>query len=128
MTDEETLEYSKKQNEIIISIAKDEEQEEILICSSKDRSDYRCTGYNLAREIYMNIAHEENHEISIEDMIRVISFWGFNEESAKNSTIGFVCSCARDKIKKIFETALVYGDFTLYDTLVLLISDKRRIK
>ena len=81
-------------------------------------------GYILAREIYTNIERDENHEISIEDMIRVVSFWGFNEESAKDNTIGFVCSCARDKIKKIFETALVYGDFTLYEKLVSLISDK----
>ena len=76
-------------------------------------------GYELAEEIFKRIGENPNHEISYEDMIRVISFWGFNEESdrADNNKIGFVCYCARQKIKKIFEQALVYGNFEMYNEL-----------
>ena len=74
-------------------------------------------GYALAEEMFTKIGENENHEISIEDTLKIISFWGFNEESNKSSKIGFVCCCAREKIKKIFEQALIYGDFSLYKEL-----------
>ena len=75
-------------------------------------------GYDLAEEIFNNIGLSENHDISIHDAIRVISFFGFNDSASKTSKIGFVCYCARDKIKEIFEKALVYNDFSLFDDLV----------
>ena len=72
-------------------------------------------GYDLADEMYENIGKTENHEPSIEDALTIISFWGFNEESSKTNKIGFICDCARGKIKKILERALVYGDFKMYE-------------
>jgi len=72
-------------------------------------------GYDLADEVYRNIGL---NEISLNDAIRVISFWGFNEESSKTSKIGFVCYCARERIKKIFESALVWDNFKLFDEMV----------
>ena len=72
-------------------------------------------GYALAYEMFNKIGKDEKHELSIEDALRVISFWGFNEEAPKNNRIGFVCYCAREKFKKIFEQALVYGNFTQYE-------------
>lgn len=74
-------------------------------------------GYDLADEMFTNIGKNENHEPSIEDTLRIISFWGFNEEAPHTNKIGFVCYCARNKIKKILEQALVYGDFSLYEEL-----------
>lgn len=74
-------------------------------------------GYALAEEMFNKIGENEEHEPSIEDAIRIISFWGFNEEAPKTGKIGFVCCCAKEKIKKIFERALVYGDFSLYEEL-----------
>lgn len=74
-------------------------------------------GYALADEMFNKIGENEEHELSIEDVLRVISFWGFNEEVSVNSRIGFVCYCARTKFKKVFEQALVYGDFSLYEEL-----------
>lgn len=74
-------------------------------------------GYDLAYELFNKIGNNENHELSIEDTLRVISFWGFNEESSTNSMIGFVCYCAREKLKKVFEQALVYDNFDLYEEL-----------
>jgi hypothetical protein len=82
-------------------------------------------GYDLAYEVYHNIGLNENHEISLDDAIRVISFWGFNEETSKTSTIGFVCYCARERIKKTFERALVWDDFTLFDEMVKTIQSRR---
>lgn len=82
-------------------------------------------GYELAEEVFHNIGLNENHEISNNDAIRVISFFGFNEESKKNSTIGFVCSCAREKIRIAFEKGLVYGDFKLFDELMESINSYR---
>ena len=43
----------------------------------------RMTGYDLANEVFRNIGLNENHEISLNDTIRVISFWGFNEEAIR---------------------------------------------
>ena len=60
-------------------------------------------GYDLADEVFRNIGLNENHEISLNDAIRVISFWGFNESANKISKIGFVCYCARKKIKKTLQ-------------------------
>lgn len=82
-------------------------------------------GYDLAYEVYNNIGLNENHEISLDDAIRVISFWGFNEESSRSSTIGFVCYCARERIKKTFERALVWDDFTLFDEMVKTIQGRK---
>lgn len=82
-------------------------------------------GYDLAYEVYNNIGLNENHEISLDDAIRVISFWGFNEEASRTSKIGFVCYCARERIKKTFESALVYDDFTLFDEMVKNIQDRK---
>lgn len=82
-------------------------------------------GYDLADEVYNNIGLNENHEISLDDAIRVISFWGFNEEASKTSKIGFVCYCARERIKKTFERALVWDDFTLFDEMVKTIQSRR---
>ena len=81
------------------------------------------SGYYLADEVYRNIALNKSHEISLNDAIRVISFWGFNEGASRTSTIGFVCYCARERIKKTFESALVWGDFTLFDEMVKNIQD-----
>ena len=78
-------------------------------------------GYELAEEIFKRIGKNPKHEISYEDMIRTISFWGFNEEASKSTTIGFVCYCARQKFKKIFEQALVFGNFGMYNKLKTLI-------
>lgn len=75
-------------------------------------------GYDLADEVFRNIGLNENHEISLNDTIRVISFWGFNEEAERTSKIGFVCYCARERIKKTFENALVWDNFTLFDEMV----------
>jgi len=74
-------------------------------------------GYDLANEVFHNIGNEENHEISLHDAVRVISFFGFNDE-AENGQIGFVCRCARDKVKKCFEQALVWRDYSLLDNLM----------
>ena len=74
-------------------------------------------GYDLADEMFTNIRENENHEPSIEDTLRIISFWGFNETVSHSDKIGFVCYCAENKIKKILEQALIYGDFSLYDEL-----------
>ena len=74
-------------------------------------------GYALAEEVFDKIGKDEKHEISIEDALRIISFWGFNEAASVNSKIGFVSYCAREKFKKIFEQALVYGNFGLYEEL-----------
>ena len=75
-------------------------------------------GYDLADEVFHNIGLNENHEISLNDALKVISFWGFNEEAERTSKIGFVCYCARERIKKTFENALVWDNFTLFDELV----------
>lgn len=74
-------------------------------------------GYDFADEMFNKIGENEKHEMSIEDALRVISFWGFNEEAPKNDKIGFVCCCAREKFKKVFEQALVYDNFSLYEEL-----------
>lgn len=81
-------------------------------------------GYDLADEVFRNIGLNENHEISLNDTIRVISFWGFNEEASRTTKIGFVCYCARERIKKTFESALVYDNFTLLDEMVKNIQSK----
>ena len=85
-------------------------------------------GYDLADEVFRNIGLNENHEISLNDAIRVISFWGFNEEASRTSKIGFVCYCARERINKIFESALVWDDFTLFDEMVKNIQSRKRRK
>jgi hypothetical protein len=82
-------------------------------------------GYNLADEVFCNIGLNENHEISLNDTIRVISFWGFNEEASRASKIGFICYCARERIKKTFESALVYNDFTLFNEMVKNMQNKK---
>ena len=82
-------------------------------------------GYDLADEVFRNIGLNETHEISLNDAIRVISFWGFNEEASKTSKIGFVCYCARERIKKTFERALVWDDFTLFDEMVKNIQGRK---
>jgi hypothetical protein len=82
-------------------------------------------GYDLADEVVRNIGLNENHEISLNDTIRVISSWGFNEEANRASKIGFVCYCARERIKKTFESALVWDDFTLFDEMVKNIQGRK---
>lgn len=82
-------------------------------------------GYDLAEEIFHNIGLNENHEISLNDAIRVISAWGFNEEASRTSKIGFVCYCARERIKKTFERALVWDDFTLFDEMAKNIQSRK---
>jgi len=74
-------------------------------------------GYDLAEEVFHNIGKEEYHEISSQDAVRIISFFGFNDE-AEHGKIGFVCRCARGKVKKCFEQALVWGDYLLLDNLM----------
>lgn len=74
-------------------------------------------GYALADEMFNKIGKNEKHEATIEDALRIISFYGFNEEALFNSKIGFVCYCAREKFRKIFEQALLCGDFSLYEEL-----------
>ncbi len=82
-------------------------------------------GYDLAEEVFKRIGEDKNHEISYNDMINVISFWGFNEEADRATTIGFVCYCARLKLKKVFERALVYGDYRMYDAFIKQIENRR---
>lgn len=82
-------------------------------------------GYALADEVFHNIGLNENHEISLDDALRVLSFWGFNEEASKTSKIGFVCSCARERIKKTIESALVWDNFVLFDEMVKNIQSRR---
>lgn len=82
-------------------------------------------GFDLADEVFRNIGLNENHEISLNDTIRVISFWGFNEEASRTTKIGFVCYCARERIKKTFESALVLDNFTLFDEMVKDIQGRR---
>lgn len=45
-------------------------------------------GYALADEIFNKIGKNEKHEATIEDALRIISFYGFNEEASSNSKIG----------------------------------------
>jgi len=75
-------------------------------------------GYDLANEVFCNIGLNANHEISLNDTIRVISFFGYNEVADRTSKIGFVCYCARERIKKTFESALVWDNFALFDEMV----------
>lgn len=82
-------------------------------------------GYELAEEVYNNIGLTEDYEISNDDVVRVISFWGYNESSSRTSRVGFVCYSAREKIRKAFEKGLVYGDFTLFDELIASINNYR---
>jgi hypothetical protein len=82
-------------------------------------------GYDLADEVFRNIGLNENHEISLNDTIRVISFWGFNEEASRTSKIGFVCYCARERIKRIFESALVCNNYTLFGEMVKNIQGRK---
>lgn len=82
-------------------------------------------GYALADEVFRNIGLNENHEISLTDALRVISFWGFNEEASRTSKIGFVCYCARERIKKTFESALVWDNFTLFDEMIRSIQGRK---
>lgn len=82
-------------------------------------------GYDLADEVFRNIGLNDNHEISLNDAIRVISFWGFNEEAPRTSKIGFVCYCARERLKKTFENALVWNDFALFDEMVKSIQSRK---
>ena len=83
-------------------------------------------GYDLANEVFDNIGLNKDHEISLNDMIRVVSFFGFNEEANRAGKIGFVCYCARVRIKKEFEKALVYGDFSGFDEMIEVINKNRR--
>lgn len=78
-------------------------------------------GYDLAKEVFDNIGKEDNHIISIEDTIRVLSFFGFNEEAPRTNKIGFVCYCARERIKMSFEKALIYGDYDMLHHLIVAI-------
>lgn len=82
-------------------------------------------GYDLADEVFRNIGLNENHEISLDDALRVISFWGFNKEASRTSKIGFVCYCARERIKKTFENALVWDNFALFDEMVKNIQGRK---
>jgi hypothetical protein len=83
-------------------------------------------GYDLANEVFCNIGLNANHEISLNDTIRVISFFGYNEEADRTSKIGFVCYCARERIKKTIESALVWDDFALFDEMVKNIQARKR--
>ena len=85
----------------------------------------RTTGYDMVNEVFDNIGLDGNHEISLNDMIRVISFFGFNEEASSRGKIGFICTCARNKVKKIFEKALVWGDFSGFDEMIEAINKNR---
>ena len=82
-------------------------------------------GYKLADEVFYNTGLNENNEISLDDAIKVISFFGYNEDANRGTKIGFVCYCARERIKKTFERALVYDDFTLFDEMVKRIQDRK---
>lgn len=82
-------------------------------------------GYDLADEVFRNIGSNANHEISLNDTIRIISFFGFNEEADRTSKIGFVCYCARERVKKTFESALVWDNFALFDEMVKNIQGRK---
>lgn len=82
-------------------------------------------GYDLADEVFNNIGLNANHEISLNDTIRIISFFGFNEEADRTSKIGFVCYCARERVKKTFESALVWDNFALFDEMVKNIQGRK---
>ena len=73
-------------------------------------------GYDLANEVFHNIGNEENHEISLQDAVRIISFFGFEEGA--DGIIGFVCRCAMYKVKKCFDQALVWDDYSLFNDLI----------
>lgn len=83
------------------------------------------TGYELADEVFENIGKDINHEISLKDMVRVISFWGYNEEAERTSKIGFVCYCARERLKMTIEKALVYGDSTMLNDFTKYMRGKK---
>lgn len=85
-------------------------------------------GYDLAKEMFDKIGKNEEHEATIEDALRIISFWGFNEEAPVNSKIGFVCYCAREKIKKVLIDALVFDDFDRWEELEKQMENRRRDK
>ena len=82
-------------------------------------------GYELAEEVFHNIGLNEKHEISTQDMVRVMSLFGYNDESERTTMIGFVCYCARETLKKILEKALVFGDYGMYDNLIKSIDEYR---
>jgi hypothetical protein len=82
-------------------------------------------GYTLAREIFENIGSDPDHEISIEDMLRVLSFWGVEEGSPRNTQIGFVQYCALDRLKKILNQALVWDNHDDFDRVVQLINSRK---
>ena len=85
------------------------------------------TGYDLADKVFKNIGKNPKHKISYEDMIKVISFWGFNYEAPRSTRIGFVCYCARERLKEIFEAALVYDKYSKFDRLVKYVEKKRSL-
>ena len=82
-------------------------------------------GYELTQEVFNDIGYNENNEISNDDAVRVISFFGYNESCSRTTQTGLVCYCAREKIRKAFEEALVYGDFKLFDELMVSINNYR---
>ncbi len=86
---------------------------------------FQINGYRLADEIFEKIGEDLHHEISIEDTIKIISFFGFNEEASRSTTIGFVCYCARQKIKKIIENALVWCNYDEYNSLIKAIEKNK---
>lgn len=84
-------------------------------------------GYRLAEDVFKRT--KENHGvISDEDTIRIISFFGFNEESLTSSSIGHVCSMARERFKRVIENALVYDDYAEFDVLMRLITKKAKCR
>ena len=86
---------------------------------------FQMNGYRLADEIYENIGKDPNHEISIEDTIKLISFFGYNEEGLITTKIGFVCYCAREKIKKMISNALVWCNYDEYDRFIKAIEKNK---
>ena len=84
----------------------------------------KVSGYVLADEVFEKIRQDKNHEISDKDMVRVLSFWGFNEEASHNTKIGFVCYCARLRLKKIIEKALVFSDYSMLDALIPILYEE----
>lgn len=83
-------------------------------------------GYSLVDKVLKNIEMDENHEVSIEDMIEVFSFFGLNTQASKTSRIGFVCDCARIKLKRVIEEALVWNNYEEFEKFYKLVLSKKK--
>lgn len=84
-------------------------------------------GRELAKELFENMRYTNNHDMPIEDIVRCIAFWGFNNDLPKTiyDTIPFVCKEAKDRIHQIIEKALVWDDYSEFDDFVKCVNKHR---